>query len=505
MKSLQMLVICVVFGIGQVAVVAHAEEVKLTASDGAEHDHFGHSVSISGDYAIAGALYDDDDGDNSGSAYIYVHEGSSWSQQAKLTASDGAAGDDFGCSVSISGDYALVSAQQDDDNGDQSGSAYIFHRSGSSWTQQAKLLASDAEEHDYFGHSVSISGDYALVSARYDGDAGRYSGSAYIFEKPPGGWSNMTETAKLTASDAAEEDQFGYSVSISGDYALVGVSGDDDNGFGSGSAYAFLRSGTSWSQTDKQTASDGAANDQFGLSVSISGDYALVSARKDDDKGTDSGSAYVYHCVEDLSLPVELSTFTAQAGDGEATLHWLTESEIDNLGFYVYRALSEDGEYRRLTAELIAGAGNTTTEQTYTFTDIRLTNGVTYWYKLEDVAFDGTTTMHGPISVTPQAKEEVLVSLPEKYALSPSYPNPFNPSTTIRYQLSEPGDVRLTIYNQLGQEIRVLVFETQPAGWYRVSWDGRDEAGQPVSSGVYLYRLEVAEEFLQTKKMVVVR
>lgn len=186
-------------------------------------------------------------------------------------------------------------------------------------------------------------------------------------------------------------------------------------------------------------------------------------------------------------------------------MRWVTESETDNLGFHVYRAFSQDGEYRRLTAELISGAGNTSTRQTYSFTDIRLTNGVTYWYKIEDVAFDGTRTMHGPVAVTPQAEAEVAVSLPEGYALSPCYPNPFNPSTTIRYQLPEPGDVRLAIYDVLGQEVRVLISEMQPAGWYRVMWDGKDGAGRLVSSGVYLYRMQIGEQFLQTRKMVLVR
>ena len=207
----------------------------------------------------------------------------------------------------------------------------------------------------------------------------------------------------------------------------------------------------------------------------------------------------------DISLPVTLSTFTAQAGDGKVILHWVTESETDNLGFHVYRALSEDGEYQRLTAEIIRGAGNTSTRQSYSFTDIRLTNGVTYWYKIEDVAFDGTTEMHGPTGVTPQAKEEVLVSLPEKYALSPCYPNPFNSGTVITYQLPESGYVRLAIYDVLGQEVRVLTSEMQPAGWYRVTWDAKDGAGRLVSSGVYLYRMQIGEQFLQTRKMVLVR
>ena len=207
----------------------------LTASNGATDDRFGNSVFISGDYAIVGAFGDDMD---KGSAYIFERIGGSWTEIDILTAGDGAAGDHFGGAVSISGDYAIVGAYGNDDNGAETGSAYIFERTGSSWTQVAKLLAGDGAANDYFGGSVSISGDgdYAIVAAHFD---------------------------------------------------------DNDNGPGSGSVYIFKRTGSSWTEIDILTASDGAANDYFGGSVSMSGEYAIVGAQYDDDKGTDSGSAYV--------------------------------------------------------------------------------------------------------------------------------------------------------------------------------------------------------------------
>ncbi len=263
------------------------QQAKLTASDGAASDYFGWSVSISGDYAIVGAMYDDS---GKGSAYIFKWDGTSWVQQAKLIASDGAASDYFGWSVSIRGDYAIVGAMYDDDKGTDSGSAYIFKWNGASWVQQKKLLASDGAASDYFGYSVSISGDYVIVGAIYDDDKGTNSGSAYIFLR---GGTNWVQQAKLTASDGAANDYFGVSVSISGDYAIVGAPLDDDKGADSGSAYIFLRGGTSWVQQAKLTASDGAASDYFGWSVSISGNYAIVGAYYDDDKGTNSGSAYI--------------------------------------------------------------------------------------------------------------------------------------------------------------------------------------------------------------------
>jgi hypothetical protein len=164
----------------------HAAEVKLIASDGEAYDWFGYSVAISGDYVVVSAPYDDDAGSGSGSACIFKRDGVAWTEQAKITASDGAAGDCFGVSVAISGDYAVVSAYGDDDAGSGSGSAYIFKRDGTAWTEQAKITASDGEADDYFGWSVAISGDYAVVGAYQNDDAGSYSGSAYIYDIPIG-------------------------------------------------------------------------------------------------------------------------------------------------------------------------------------------------------------------------------------------------------------------------------------------------------------------------------
>jgi hypothetical protein len=267
------------------------ESNKLTASDAAPVHNFGYSVSISGDYAIIGALFANGNEPNSGSAYVFVRSGTTWIEQAKLTASDGATADAFGFSVSISGDYAIVGANSDDDNGTNSGSAYIFVRSGTTWTEQAKIIGSDAAASNNFGYSVSISGNYAIVGDYQDDVNALNSGAAYIFVRSGTTW---TEQAKLTATDFAADDQFGFEVSISGDYAIIGAFQDDDDGLNSGSAYIFVRSGTMWIEQTKLTASDAAAVDYFGISVSISGNNAIVGAYLDDDGGSASGSAYIF-------------------------------------------------------------------------------------------------------------------------------------------------------------------------------------------------------------------
>lgn len=279
---------------------------SLSASDGAASDFFGNTVSISGDYAIIGAHGDDDGGKtDSGAAYIFHRTGpDSWDDGTKITASDAMAGDYFGYSVSICGDYAIVGAQYVDVNGSMSaGAAYIFHRTGpNEWDDGIKIIAPDAQTADQFGCSVSISGDYAIVGALGerggDGDPLMNAGAAYIYHRTgPNTWDDGT---KIIASDAQELDLFGYSVSIDGDYVIVGSYWEDDGGSNAGAAYIFNRTGTNaWDAGTKIVADDAHTNDWFGASVSIHGDYAVVGVEGydggDGDPLANAGAVYIYH------------------------------------------------------------------------------------------------------------------------------------------------------------------------------------------------------------------
>ena len=276
---------------------------KITASDGSLGDKFGSSVSLYGNYAVVGAWADDDNGSQSGSVYIYSKDQGgtdNWGLVKKIISSDGAANDNFGCSVSISGSCLIVGAMGDDDNGSISGSAYIYFKDlggTDNWGELKKITASDGAGSDLFGRSVSIFGNYAIVGADYDDDNGSLSGSAYIYYKDQGGNSNWGELKKITASDGTGSDFFGKSVTISGNYALVGATGVDDNGSNSGSAYIFYKDqgGTdNWGELKKITTSDGATDDNFGISVGLSGKYAIVGAYGDDDNGSESGSSYIF-------------------------------------------------------------------------------------------------------------------------------------------------------------------------------------------------------------------
>ena len=272
------------------AIATWDEQAKLTASDAAAKDGFGGSVAVSGNTVVVGAPLDSEGGWDSGSAYVFVRSGGSWNQQAKLTASDPAIGDRFGWAVAVNGDTAVVGAPYKGTHND-TGSAYVFVRSGESWSQEAKLTASGSNRERWFGYSIAISGDTAVVGAPYDDDNGDESGSAYIFVRNETSWSQQ---AKLTASDAVTDDYFGSSVAVSSDTAVIGALWSDNNGIDSGSAYVFVRSGMSWSEQAKLIASDSGANDWFGFPVAISGDTAVISAPRDDDNGTDSGSAYIF-------------------------------------------------------------------------------------------------------------------------------------------------------------------------------------------------------------------
>ncbi len=280
------------------------DESKITAFDGADQDYFGDSVAIDGDTMVVGAGGDDDNGTNSGSVYIYERNANdNWLLVKKIQASDGAAADRFGTSVAISGNTVVVGAVFDDDNGNSSGSAYIFERNNggsNNWGQVKKILPSDGGSGDKFGKSVSISGDTMVVGASQDSNNnGISAGSAYIFERNIGGSDNWGRVTKLLASDGEEDDKFGYSVAISGDTVVVGTYGDEDNGVISDSAYIYQRNqggSNDWGEVMKLLASDGEEDKykHFGRSVAISGNTVVVGARRDYDNGFGSGSAYIY-------------------------------------------------------------------------------------------------------------------------------------------------------------------------------------------------------------------
>jgi hypothetical protein len=236
------------------------DELKLTAADGAANDYFGSTVAISGDYAVVGAPGSGD----AGAAYIFMKEGAAWVEQMRLIPGDGAVGDHFGEWVSISGNTVVVGAPGGDGG---TGAAYVFTRDGSTWTQQARLIASGGQAWDDFGACLSISGDTLVVGAPNHND---YSGAAYVFTRQGSSWS---ESTKMDGGGAAAGGHFGASVSISEDALIVG---SPSVGNQKGAAFIFRYVGSNWVAEAQLEPGDVAAWEYFGTSVSISGNYAIV-------------------------------------------------------------------------------------------------------------------------------------------------------------------------------------------------------------------------------------
>ena len=275
------------------------QDVHLFASDGAGDHRLGFSVAIDGKTIVAGAS---GDASYQGSAYVFVNSDSSgWTAQAKLTADGGAAQDFLGTSVGISGDTIVVGALLSDRSSDivNTGSAHVYVRSGDVWTEQARLLSNNGKTDDEYGTTVAIDGETIVVGAKQvDTDMGSDSGSVFVYSRTEDVWSEQTQ---LLASGGAAGNNFGASVSISGAAIVVGaVSEDESGGTNSGSAYVyFLSQDDGWTEQARLTASDGAAGDTFGVSVSISASETtttvVVGAHQVDTKsGADSGAVYVY-------------------------------------------------------------------------------------------------------------------------------------------------------------------------------------------------------------------
>ena len=254
------------------------QKAKLTASDGSAFAEFGVATAIVGKTIVVSARGDDTTNVDQGSVYVFERNGANWIELQKLTASDGAAGDIFGESISMHGSTLIVGAEFDDiGSNNEQGSAYVFERRGGSWIEQQKLTASDGFAGAIFGGSVSISDATLVVSSL---------GAVYVFERNGGGWS---EQQKLTASDASASDFFAYPVSVSASTIVAGAA--RHNGM-QGAAYVFRQEGGEWIQHQKLVASDGQSGDGFGRIVVTHGGIILVGAPFDENP--DQGSAYLF-------------------------------------------------------------------------------------------------------------------------------------------------------------------------------------------------------------------
>lgn len=412
-----------------------SEVAKLIPEDGGT---LVTSVSLSGDRALVGA-------------YVFERQGDgTWLKVVKLTASDGEAADFFGWSVSLSGDRALVAAREDDDLGTNSGSAYVFERQGDgTWLEVAKLTASDGEALDLFGWSVSLSGDRALVGSPESNGLFHNSGSAYVFERQADG--TWPEKAKLTTSDGTSFDRgFGRAVSLDVDRALVGA-----YLFGSqiGASYVFERQeDNSWVEVAKLTANDNSGLQQFGISVSLLRDRALIGAWHSD-RGR--GAAYAFERQEDGLWLKVAKLIHSDGADFD---------NYDNFGASV--SLSGD--------QALVGAP-------FVFNDQGYRQGAAYVYDLGSFSVD---VEDGP-------------DLPTSHLLSEVYPNPFNNQAHFSLAIEQAQLVQIEIFNALGLRVATLYQERLPARTtHRFTFD----AGS-LPNGVYVLRVR-GETFAAIRTMI---
>ena len=260
---------------------------KLFDPAGVNTQEFGYSAALSGNTALIGARNDPTSGASAGAGFVFVRSAGVWTLQQQLLAMDAATGDQLGSSADVDADTAILGAIGDDDGGNGAGAAYVFTRTAGVWTEQMKLVASDPAANNAFGWSVAVDGDTAIVGAPFVAGGG----AAYVFVRSAGVW---TQQEKLTADDRAAGDQFGMTVALDSDTVVIGAPGDDDGGSAAGSAYVFVRTGGIWTQRQKVVADDPAASSNFGGSVGFSAGTIVAGATGGEVTMSDSGSAYFF-------------------------------------------------------------------------------------------------------------------------------------------------------------------------------------------------------------------
>ena len=256
----------------------------LSASDAAADDQFGLTVSVRGTTIVVGARLQDSGGGDAGAAYVFARDDAGWRQTAKLRASDAARGDLFG-RASVETNTIVISADLNNDRGFNAGKAYAFERREGKWIEAASLTAEDGAERDEFGVSLALSGDTAVFGAA--------SGAAYVFERREGRWA---QSARLRARNETTRNGFGWAVAAAADTIVVGAPNDASKAESAGAAYVYERGGGGWTEAAKLTASDAAAASRFGMSVAIRGGTIVVGMRLDENS-TRAGAAYVFERV----------------------------------------------------------------------------------------------------------------------------------------------------------------------------------------------------------------
>ncbi len=474
---------------------------EFVASSALENDHFGSEIAISGDWAVIAAERDDDNGLDAGAVFMYYFNGNQWVEHSRLLGPGGDAEDYFGYSVAISGNTVVVGSWKDYNIGPPAtlGSAYVYTYNGSSWDFNTLLTNPDGGSGEY-GVAVAVEGSTILVGAPQAYSSwGGSRGVAFMYRNYGDGWDN---SIKLQPSNGALVYKFGYQVAISGSNIAIGAYGDQNNGFGSGSVFIFNID--SDQEVQKIYASNSAAYEEFGRAMDLDGNTLIIGSR--DYAGPVGGAVFVYEYdgnqwVEGATLrdifPSSSHAFgyfrIAVSGDlilvndgynNEMFLFsrdgsdWVYEDELVQPdpavggmfggGFAVEDGVIMIGDQRHMHDDLKIGAV----------------------YVFDAGCSDVSAVSEGPIS--------------SFLTLHQNTPNPFNPSTVIRFTLQQSTNVELAVYDVSGQLVKSLLSDSMDSGTHGVRWNGRNDQGRAVSSGIYFARI-TAGSHRQSVKLLLMK
>jgi hypothetical protein len=494
------------------------QAARLRPSTTALYDQYGVAVGISRDMAIVGAPYDDDFATDAGCAFVYLRGTTGWTQRTIFTPLQLEVGDHFGSSVDVAkfwsswsapaGYYLAIGAPGDDDAGAACGSLYVYHKEpmvDPGWSH-VKLIPAGLSAGSALGTSLALNGyydTYLIAGAPYDATNGR--AHVYRMALSGGDWSYV---AALAAGDGLGGTTFGRSVAIAGGnddwLAIVGAPYATVGGYSTGAAYLYEKSGSGFAELPRLVAHDRTSSDYFGTSVGVSWNTAAVGASGDDDRGSNSGSFYVF---SDQS-GTRLSGWVWKDCDGDGVC------DLQDTGLAGWQVLLDtNANHLPDAGEWLAVTG---ADGSYLLADVppgsyaviaQVPAGWSCTHPVDPQFYPITLGVGQQLSGLDFGNYYLATDAdgarPRLVHLEPIAPNPFNPGALIAYDLSTAAPVQLQILNLRGQLVRSLADQAMPAGRHLARWDGLDRDGRPVASGLYVVQLRAAGTRLQSKLMLV--
>ncbi|MFC1619783.1 FlgD immunoglobulin-like domain containing protein [Candidatus Neomarinimicrobiota bacterium] len=486
MNTVPFITIAFIFLCDSLVLCQYDHQLRITPYGPFSNQHFGSSVDIHQNTYVIGAAMEYMEGQ--GAVYVYGQYGTTLHLESVLSPDTAHSIDQFGASVAIEDSFLVVGAPYSSNEQNLDGMVFVYLHTGEEWVQHSMLYPGYPIPGGKFGLAMAIALPYLIV-----GDA---EGTVVIYKLDNGYWAEDTVLYGPGFVD----------VDIDGEYAVLGASGDNALGYGSGAAYVYRREGASWVEEIRLVASDGEAHDAFGSSVAIDGEYILIGAGYADGQYSSSGAAYVYQRHDDqwlqkAKLSADDGGFNdcfgcSMAMDGQRALVGAGKADataIASGAAYYYQFDGSQWVQSQKFAPLNLGRSAKFGRAVAIYADKCLIGA-----SEADEAYLFTNT---PVTL---AGENDPPKVPGSFFLTQNHPNPFNPSTTISYDLPEAAMVRLVVHDLQGREITRLADSYLPAGSYESIWDGRSADGRLLPSGIYIARLETAG-YSKSIKMVLLK